>query len=463
MKPEITGSHPAKTFHGLGLAPSLLTLLDRMKLTTPTPIQLQAIPPAIEGKDVVGIAQTGTGKTFAFGLPMIQRLAQTKVRGLILLPTRELALQVEESLKQIGQGLGLRTAVLIGGASMGPQVAAIRRDPHIIIATPGRLIDHIDQRIVKLDRIGILVLDEADRMLDMGFWPQIKRILGAVPAERQTMLFSATLSKEIMEVATKNMKLPVRIEVAPQGTTADKVTQEIYMVRKEDKIRLLEKVLEQYKGSTIIFSRTKHGATKIMRSIRAMGHTATEIHSNRSLNQRKDALQGFKLGRYRVLVATDIASRGIDVQGIELVVNFDLPSQTADYVHRIGRTARAGADGHAISFAMPAEKFEVRQIERLIRKQLPISQLPTDLPPQRVPIAYIPEPAPRAFTSHNRPARTFSSARPRYTSAHGSSAPSSATSMPKKSFGSGAARKPFGASKPRRFGSGSSGFKPRTS
>jgi ATP-dependent RNA helicase RhlE len=433
---ETTNTHQP-TFHGLGLAPGMLAILERLKFTTPTPIQHRAIPAAVEGKDVVGIAQTGTGKTLAFGLPAIQRLAQTKGRALILLPTRELALQVDESLAKLGAPLGLRTAVLIGGASMGPQLSALRKDPHIIIATPGRLIDHMEQKTAKLDRVSILVLDEADRMLDMGFWPQIKRIISVVPKERQTMLFSATLSKEIMELATKNMKTPTRIEVAPQGTTAERVTQEIFIVKKEDKLRLLEKILSQYNGSTIVFSRTKHGATKIMRVVKKMGHTAAEIHGNRSLGQRRDALDGFKTGRYRVLIATDIAARGIDVKGIELVINFDLPAVASDYVHRIGRTARAGAEGHAISFAMPAEQYEVRQIERLIRKPLPVTKLPTELPPHRPAPAHIEEP--------ERP-RSFASRRPVHAS--GSQGPRRFGGGKPRRFGSrpGSARKPFGSS-----------------
>ena len=469
----------APTFNGLGLAPGLLSILERLKFTTPTPIQFQAIPAAVEGKDVVGVAQTGTGKTLAFGLPMIQRLAQTKGRGLILLPTRELALQVEEALKMFGAPLGLRTAVLIGGASMGPQVAALRRDPHVIVATPGRLIDHMEQKTAKLDRVCILVLDEADRMLDMGFWPQIKKILATVPTERQTMLFSATLSKEIMEVATINMKIPLRIEVAPQGTTAERVTQEIFMVHKEDKIRLLEKVLGDYRGAVIVFSRTKHGASKIMRNIKQMGHSATEIHSNRSLHQRKEALLGFKSGKYRVLVATDIAARGIDVQGVELVVNFDLPSQSADYEHRIGRTARAGAEGHAISFALPAEKFEVRQIERLIRKPLAVSKMPGDLPPHRAQPAssFVQESHARPqHRSSFRPQSSGGGSKPRpvYTSQPGQSAMrnpvpyqgSAPRTFSPRASGSGASFggprrtvRPFtSGGKPRHFGR-SSGFK----
>ena len=366
-------------FYGLGIAPALMEILQRLHFKTPTPIQAQAIPIAVEGKDLVGIAQTGTGKTLAFGLPMLQRLAQTKGQGLVVLPTRELALQVEEVLRKIGHSLGLRTAVLIGGLSLAPQVAALRKNPHVIIATPGRLIDHLNQKNVRLDRVNIVVLDEADRMLDMGFMPQIQRILAALPKVRQTMLFSATMPAEIMRVAASYMKLPIRVEIAPTGTTVERVTQELFIVPRENKIGLLGKLLEKHAGSTLIFTRTKHGAKRVVRQIRAMGANAAEIHSNRSLAQRREALDGFKSGKYRVLVATDIASRGIDVIGIELVLNFDLPSTSEDYVHRIGRTARAGAGGHAISFAMPEERSEGRAIERLIQKPLPVSQLP-DLP-----------------------------------------------------------------------------------
>lgn len=373
------------SFHGLGIAPGILEILARLKYTAPTPIQHQAIPTAIQGKDVVGVAQTGTGKTLAFGIPMIQRLLHTKSVGLALLPTRELALQVDEELRKVGQSLGLKTAVLIGGTAMGPQVAAIRRSPTIVVATPGRLIDHLEQRTIRLDAVSILVFDEADRMLDMGFLPQINRILNAVPKERQTMLFSATLPHEIMKIASAHMKLPIRVEIAPPGTTAERVSQEIFIVRREAKIQLLEKILAEYKGSTLVFTRTKHGAKRVMRTVREMGHSAAELHSNRSLAQRRDALEGFKSGKYRVLIATDIAARGIDVKGIELVLNYDLPSQSEDYVHRIGRTARAGAEGHAISFALPEEQGGIRAIERLIRKQLRISPLPALPPPRFVP------------------------------------------------------------------------------
>ncbi len=364
------------SFYGLGIAPRLLDILGQLGFKSPTPIQAQAIPVAIQGKDVVGIAQTGTGKTLAFGIPMLQRLTQTGGQGLIVLPTRELALQVDEALIRVCRYIKLKTAVLIGGISLGPQMRTIANKPHVIIATPGRLIDHLQQKNIRLNNVQIVVLDEADRMLDMGFAPQIKQILRLLPGERQTMLFSATMPPEIMKMAAGHMKLPIRVEIAPTGTTVEKVTHELFIVANVQKFPLLNKLLESYLGSVLIFTRTKHGAKKVMRQLKAVGISTAEIHSNRSLNQRREALEGFKSGKYRTLVATDIASRGIDVSGIELVVNYDLPSTSNDYVHRIGRTARAGASGHAITFAMPDEFKEVRAIERLIRKNLPVSKLP---------------------------------------------------------------------------------------
>jgi len=373
------------TFDGLGIAPRILEILDALKFTIPTPIQFQSIPAALLGKDIVGIAQTGTGKTLAFGIPMIQRLQAIKGKGLILLPTRELALQVNESINKIGRPLNLRTAVLIGGEKMFHQNRALSRDPHIIIATPGRLIDHLEQKTVHLNNVAILVLDEADHMLDIGFAPQINRILQTVPRERQTMLFSATMPPKIVALANSYMKLPIRVEVAPQGTAATNVTHEIFFVQKESKLALLETVLKEHAGSALVFSRTKHGAKKIAYTVRGFGHTAAEIHSNRSLSQRLKALAGFKTGAFRVLVATDIAARGLDVANIELVVNFDLPENPEDYVHRIGRAGRAGHSGHAISFATPNQKFDIKIIERLIKKQLPVSPLPNLPKPQFMP------------------------------------------------------------------------------
>ncbi len=368
-------------FESLPIAPKLLEILAHHKYTHPTPIQLKSIPVALEGKDMVGIAQTGTGKTLAFGIPMIQRLAQLKAQGLVLVPTRELALQVEETLKKVGYSLGLKTAVIIGGASMHMQINELRRNPHIIVATPGRLVDHLEQKTVTLDRIKVVVLDEADRMFDIGFAPQIKRILELTPKDRQTLLFSATMPSEIAKMAAQHMKLPLRIEVAPQGTSSANVEQEIFIIAKEQKLQLLQKLLDDNKGTVLVFSRTKFGAKRIAASLRHMNHTAVEIHSNRTLAQRKAALAGFKSGQYRILVATDIAARGIDVTGISLVINFDLPDNSEDYVHRIGRTGRAGMSGKAVSFVTHQERSQIRQIERLIKKSLPIIGLPT-LPPK---------------------------------------------------------------------------------
>lgn len=362
-------------FSGLGITNKLLETIERAKFSTPTPIQHKAIPLAIEGKDVIGIAQTGTGKTLAFGIPMIQHLGKNKGKGLIIVPTRELAIQVEETLNQIGNSLGLITAVLIGGASMYNQKQMIRRNPHIIIATPGRLMDHLQQKTVALNDVCMLVLDEADRMLDMGFAPQIQRILKSVPSERQTMLFSATMPAEIAKIASTYMKLPIRIEIATAGTPAEHIAQEVLVVKKEDKNDILGKLLAQHSGIILVFARTKYGASKICRAIKYAGHNAAEIHSDRSLGQRREALEGFKNGKYRILVATDIAARGIDVHDIELVVNFDLPQNAEDYVHRIGRTGRAGKKGKAITLATHDQRHNVRSIERLIRKTLPITRI----------------------------------------------------------------------------------------
>ena len=376
-------------FYGLGIAPNILSVLDKLQFKVPTPIQEKSIPAGIEGKDVMGLAQTGTGKTLAFGIPVMQK-ALSGGHTLIILPTRELALQVQETINKVGGPLGIKTALLVGGESNYRQVQALHRLPQVIIGTPGRIMDHMQQKVLNLNKITMLVLDEADRMLDMGFAPQLKRIMIGVPKERQTMLFSATMPQSILSLAQSYMKLPLRIEIAPPGTAIEKITQELFFIARNDKSRLLEKLLYEYKGSVLVFSRTKHGARKIAAAIRALGHTVTELHSNRSLGQRREALDGFRNGKYRVLVATDIAARGIDVKGIELVVNFDLPDNAEDYVHRIGRTGRAGAAGHAISFATPDQRSDVYGIERLMRSTLPVSKV-SELPPARAQ-AYSPEP-----------------------------------------------------------------------
>ena len=364
------------SFYGLGIAPKILEVLDRMKFTIPTPIQHKAIPIAAEGKDIIGVAQTGTGKTLAFAIPIIQRLSQRKGRCLVLVPTRELAIQVDETFQKLAPLFGMRSVVLIGGASMHLQLQALRKNPRILIATPGRLVDHISQRTILLADVNILVLDEADRMLDMGFLPQIEQILKYIPKDRQTMLFSATIPTDVIKIGTAHMKLPINIEVAPSGTTAEHVIQELFIVKTDLKRQLLTKLLVQYHGSVLLFTRTKMGAAKITRFIRGLGYSASEIHSNRSLPQRREALEGFKVGKYRVLVATDIASRGIDVTGIELVINYDLPEDSENYVHRIGRTARAGREGRAISFATPDQGDDIKNIERIIKSALPISSHP---------------------------------------------------------------------------------------
>ena len=410
-KVEKTEDAP-KHFRDLGISESRLKILAKNKFEIPTPIQYQAIPIALSGSDVMGIAQTGTGKTLAFGVPLITRALESNNGGLVVVPTRELAVQVDETIAQLSREAGLRTAVLIGGTSMYAQVQAIRRGADIIIATPGRLIDHVEQKTLSLSQVGIVVLDEADRMLDMGFMPQIKRIFNELPVDRQTMVFSATMPPEITRIASAHMKLPVRVEMAPAGTTAERVTQELFIVPRERKLPLLANILNTTEGSTIVFTKTKHGAKRIVAQVRALGIKAAEIHSNRTLHQRREALEGFKTGRYRVLVATDIASRGIDVSGIACVINYDMPNNADDYVHRIGRTARAGAEGHAITFALPFEQREVRTIERLTRKQIAITPLP-QLPqlPEHVRNA-----APRTFDDAPRgraPRGGFSRGAPR--------------------------------------------------
>jgi len=367
------------SFYNLGIAPKLIEMMERLKFKIATPIQHKAIPLALEGKDIIGIAQTGTGKTMAFAIPMIQQLAQNKNHALVLVPTRELALQVEESIRKIATPFNIRTVSLIGGEPIQNQLRSLQKSPRVLIATPGRLLDLMEQKKVRLNDVNILVLDEADRMLDMGFAPQIDEILRSVPKDRQTMLFSATMPAEIMRMATSHMKIPIQVEMAPTGTTAERVTHELFIVQQEMKRELLGKILVKFRGSVLLFCRTKMGAKRITSALRHLGHSAAEIHSDRSLAQRRQALEGFKSGKHRVLVATDIASRGIDVKGIELVVNYDLPDQAENYVHRIGRTGRAGSPGHAISFARPDQRGDVSSIEQLIKTTLPISQHP-DLP-----------------------------------------------------------------------------------
>jgi ATP-dependent RNA helicase RhlE len=372
------------SFYGLGIAPKLMDKIAALGYSIPTPIQHKGIPVAIEGKDVIGIAQTGTGKTLAYGIPMIQRLAKEKGKGLVLAPTRELAIQIRDALMPFTRAFQMRTAVVIGGESKGPQIAALKKKPRIIVATPGRLIDLMGDRQVHLKDVRVLVLDEADRMLDMGFAPQIERIIRAIPRKRQTMLFSATMPTEIVRIASAHMHMPVHTEIAPSGTAAEGVSHEVFVVKKDHKGPLLEKLLDKYRGPVLVFARTKRGASRVARSLRRASKSAVEIHSDRSLAQRKEALNGFKSGKYRVLVATDIAARGIDVHGIELVINYDLPEDPNSYVHRIGRTGRAGMEGLAISLATPDQGRDVRGIENLIKTTLSLAEHP-EIPAETFP------------------------------------------------------------------------------
>lgn len=373
-EPTIDRKPAGITFSELGISESILKIIKGLNLEVPTPIQHQAIPVALTGKDLIGIAQTGTGKTFAFGIPILQNLAIEKGQGLVVVPTRELALQVTESLKKLGASLGLRMATLIGGEAIDRQLFALRKKPHIIVATPGRLLDFLKRRTIKLDQVKILVLDEADMMFDLGFAKQVEEIIKQTPSDRQTMLFSATMPKEIAKLAANHLKLPISIEVAPQGTTVETVEQEIYIIRSSERFEYLEKIIKEHQGSILVFVRTKHSVKDITKKLVSLGHSATEIHSNLSLSRRRAALDSFKSQRNRILVATDVAARGLDVNGIELVVNYNLPDATSDYVHRIGRTGRAGKAGKAISLAAPDQLRDIRDIERLINKSLPIKE-----------------------------------------------------------------------------------------
>jgi len=362
---HVLGLKKKSGFYGLGIAPKLMEILDKKGFVTPTPIQLKSIPIATEGKDMVGIAQTGTGKTIAFSIPMIQRLAAGPGKALVLLPTRELAVQVAEVCRDFAPAFNMGVACLIGGEGKESQLRDLNRKARILIGTPGRVYDHIERGAAKVHDARILVLDEADRMFDMGFAPQINRIIRELPKERQTMLFSATIPDEVMKLASHHMKLPIRIEVAKSGTAAANVIQELYVVRSGMKPLLLSKLLEKYTGTVLIFVETRYDAAKVAMILEHMNHPVAELHSDRTMGQRKDAMEGFKSGKYRILVATDIAARGIDVTGIEAVINYEMPAEDDAYVHRIGRTGRAGQPGRAITFATPDQGGDVRSIETL--------------------------------------------------------------------------------------------------
>ncbi len=361
-------------FDNLGIEDTILQTLKNNKFINPTPIQNQCIPEAIDGKDIVGIAQTGTGKTLAFVLPTIQKILKEKKQGLIIAPTRELAIQANEMFCKIGKPLGLKTALLIGGDPIYHQVRDIKRNPDVIIATPGRLIDHLNRKNLSFNKINLVVLDEADHMFDIGFLPDVKKILSLTPKNRQTLLFSATMPKSIMQVVSEFMKIPIHIEIAPSGTVATGVEQELFIVRRSEKMPLLKKIIADDDGKILLFLRTKNTVRKITQDIKYMDYTVAEVHSDRSLPQRRRSLEGFKNGKYRILVATDIAARGIDVSDISVVINYDLPQNSEDYVHRIGRTGRAGSKGKAISFATPDQKNIVDQIEKLTKESISVKK-----------------------------------------------------------------------------------------
>jgi ATP-dependent RNA helicase RhlE len=369
-------------FEDLNLIEPLLRAVHAEGYTEPTPIQVQAIPHVLAGRDIIGCAQTGTGKTAAFALPILQRLVAqhrpnerrvTKV--LVLSPTRELASQISDSFASYGKNTGLKSMVIFGGVGQQPQADGWRRGVDILVATPGRLLDLMQQRIIKLDTIDVFVLDEADRMLDMGFIHDVRKIIAVLPKKRQTLLFSATMPQDIQDLADIILISPVRVEVTPQATTVEKIDQSVFFVNKGDKRALLEHLLNDRERAikrVLVFTRTKHGANKLAEQLERANIQAEAIHGNKSQSAREKALANFKSGKTRVLVATDIAARGIDVDDVTHVINFDLPNEPESYVHRIGRTARAGASGAAYSFCDAEEREYLRDIEKLIRLRVPV-------------------------------------------------------------------------------------------
>jgi ATP-dependent RNA helicase RhlE len=369
-------THP--TFTTLGLTEALRRALSAENYSVPTPIQAQAIPLILAGRDVLGIAQTGTGKTAAFGLPLMQRLAENRVaaapntaRALILAPTRELAIQIDESLRSYGRHLKLRHAVILGGVNQNRQVQALRHGVDVLVATPGRLLDLIQQKHLRLNAVSVLVIDEADRMFDMGFIRDVRRIVSHLPRQRQSMLFSATMPAEVSHLVAEILRDPARIDISPTNVMADNIDQRVYFVAAQEKRALLQELLhDAAMKRVIVFTRTKHGANKVAEHLEKAGHAAEAIHGNKSQNARQRALEEFRAGRARILVATDIAARGIDIDDVTHVVNFELPDVAESYVHRIGRTARAGSGGIAIAFCDPAERDSLRAIERLVKQPL---------------------------------------------------------------------------------------------
>ncbi|WP_135501660.1 DEAD/DEAH box helicase [Roseovarius aestuariivivens] len=368
-------------FDMLGLAPALKTALDRAGFSEPTPIQNQAIPLALQGHDVMGLAQTGTGKTLAFGLPLIDHLlaqpgkpAPKTAKALILAPTRELVNQIAESLKVLTKGTKLRVSTVVGGQSIGKQIKFLSHGTDILVATPGRLMDLMDRRAVDLGQVRHLVLDEADQMLDMGFIHALRKIAPALGTPRQTMLFSATMPKQMEELSQAYLTNPRKVQVAPPGKAADKITQSVHFVAKPEKPTHLREVLDRDPDAlTLVFARTKHGAEKLMKGLVADGYNAASIHGNKSQGQRDRAIKAFRSGEITTLVATDVAARGIDIPDVSYVVNYDLPEVPENYVHRIGRTARAGKEGEAIAFCSGEEADLLRQIQKLMKIDIPVA------------------------------------------------------------------------------------------
>lgn len=365
-------------FTDLKLIKPILDALQKEGYEKPTPIQQQSIPHVLEHKDLLGTAQTGTGKTAAFAIPILQNLTEKKeknrhIKALILTPTRELAIQIEESFKAYGRNLPLKTLVIFGGVKQGAQEAAVKKGVDILVATPGRLLDFIQQGIVSLKNLEIFVLDEADRMLDMGFVHDVKRVVKLLPQKRQTLFFSATFPDEIKNLADSMLTNPMKVSVTPVSSTADTIKQAVYFVEREDKLDLLTHILQDHiSESVLIFSRTKHGADKIARKLQKSKISAEAIHGNKSQNQRQNALSNFKSGKTRVLVATDIAARGIDIDDLKHVINYELSDVSETYVHRIGRTGRAGNDGSSISFVDGLDLINLKNTEKLIGKKIPV-------------------------------------------------------------------------------------------
>ena len=367
-------------FTDLNLIDPIAKALKEEGYTQPTPIQQKSIPHILQGRDLLGTAQTGTGKTAAFAIPILQNLAvknqkNNHIKVLILTPTRELAIQIDESFKSYGRHLRLRNLVVFGGVKQGAQETALKRGVDILVATPGRLLDFISQGIISLKHLEVFVLDEADRMLDMGFVHDVKRIIKLLPPKRQTLFFSATFPEEINKLASSMLTNPIQVEVAPVSATADTIQQKVYFVDKDNKLDLLTHILQKdIKESVLVFSRTKHGADKIARKLQSHKISAEAIHGNKSQNQRQNALTNFKSGKTRILVATDIAARGIDIDELKYVVNFELSDVSETYVHRIGRTGRAGAEGSSISFVDGLDLLNLKNTEKLIGKKIPVEK-----------------------------------------------------------------------------------------